>query len=317
MRSIHVGGLPPSTALLDNLQLPVIQDLEAIAWAMDALVHAAADRKGVALISEKGAGKTMALRSVINDFDDAERLKETLDARYARRRTVLVHSPRSKDRSEILGVIWKAALGLEMNRRLRGRRKPDDLLLDELVEHFLHQNIAVLVFDEAESLSAEAFDLIRDMISIGESKSKERFTGKSYSPAGIGVLIAGTPRVRDFLVKTDEAAHRWLRFQEIAPLAIDEAAGIYRRFLRAFDERAAEIGEEAWVDFIRLKVARGRSLPVRSIENHVRTYVRRVVVDHMVNEEPEIESPDDVPFNEEIFFQALEELSVQSRVNAG
>lgn len=307
-RDISIGALDSTTFFAEELKLPVLAEIEAITWISDALDQAATERKGVAVVGQKGAGKTVALKRAIDDFDAAERLAQRTDARHERRRVVLIHSPRSKTRRDILAVIWKAVLGMELRPLVRGRTKPDDIILEELVEHMLQQRVAVLVFDEAEYLSDEGLRVIRDLMSLAEATSKERYAEGDYRPAGVGALLVGTPKLTPRLSASEEAGHRWTRVQEVDGLEAEQAAEVYLRFLPKFSQHVDRIGSAAWVDYVRLEVGRGRPIPVRFIENHVRNYVRR-----MHAADPTFAAINAIPFEHELFDYTLKELLRRKR----
>lgn len=296
-REVRIGGIRESTHLVEELELPILEDIDALAWISDAIDQAAAERKGIAVVGRKGAGKTIAANQAIEAFEDSEREIEQEDDRYERRRAILVQSPRSRKREDVIGAVWKAAAGVGMRQYRRGKKKSYEQLRDELVEKLLNMRIAVVVFDEAENLSGEGLRVIRDLISMAESRSQDRISGKSYRAAGVGVVLIGTHELRPRLVQSEEAGHRWVSIREVEDLSPDEAATVYRHFLPAFDERAEEMGEDGWNEYIRTQIVKGREVPVRQVENHVRSYVRRVVA----MAEDEIASKAEIPWDEELF----------------
>lgn len=302
-KQVTIGGLEKGAFFAAQLELPILSTVEAVDWIVDALDHAATERKGVAVVGAKGAGKTVALQHAIEDFEEAERLAAAEDASYERRRLVKVLSPQSRSRYEILATIWEAALGMEP-RRVRGQRKSEDQLFKELVELLLEQRVTVLVFDEAENLSDEALRVIRDIISATESLSRQRFTGRTYKPAGVGALLLGTPSLKNRLVRSEEAGRRWVRIHELDLLDPAQVATTYLEFFPAWREHVAEIGEDAWVDFIRLNVCRGRAIPVGRVENHARGYARRFAA-----ENSDITDRSEVKFDAELFEYTLKELA--------
>lgn len=308
-RSLSLGGLDEATHLIEGLRLPIIENLEVRRWMDDALLQATAERKGVVVVGKKGTGKTIAVQKAVHAFEDAERTKEEEDAKYRRQRVVVVQSPRAKGRTDVIGVLWKAVTGTDMVRHRRGRRKPDDDLLQELVHQLLGQNITALVLDEAENLSPAALEVLRDVISRAESTSEGRLSrdGTEYAAAGVGVVLVGTPRLTPRLSESEEAGHRWVRFRSVDTLKPEQAADIYRRYLPAFDERAEQVGEDAWQEMIRVQVCVGHRVPIRTIENHVRAYVRRMALD-----DPEISSVEEIPYDEEVFGFTLSELAAEN-----
>lgn len=296
-REVRIGGVRESTHLVEELELPILPDIDALSWIGDAVDQAAAEQKGLAVVGRKGAGKTIAATQAIREFEDAERAIEKEDDKYQRRRAVLVQSPRSKKREDVVAAIWKEAVGMGMRQYARGRKKSYEQLRDELVEKLLDMCIAVVVFDEAEHLSQTGLDVLRDIISTAETRSQDRISGSSYRAAGVGMVLIGTHQLKQRLLRSEEAGHRWVSIREVEDLTPKEAATVYRHFLPAFDERADEMGEADWHDYIRRKIVNGRKVPVRQVENHVRAYVRRVVAET----EDEVESKDDIAWDEDLF----------------
>lgn len=299
--TVRLGGLDPSTFLVEDLRLP-IQETGAIAMMRDGVDQAAAERKAVAVLGAKGTGKSIALERAKREFQSAEEAKREEDGKYQPRRIVVVHSPRSSRDLEVYSAIWKAAVGSSAPVRKRGRTIPAEELRDRLVEHLLAANVAVLAFEEAESLSYQGLTVIRDLVSVSEATSKERFSGDAYAPAGVGVLLVGAMDLEPRLREWEELGHRLLRIVRLTDLDAEEVAWLYRAFLAGIDRHASAIGDEAWVGWIRQEVTHGKPVPIRGIENHVRAYIRR-----MAENDPEIEAVDDVEFNEELFLYTLHE----------
>lgn len=303
-REVSIGGVRESTHLVEELELPILDDIDALAWITDAIDRAHAERKGIAVVGRKGAGKTIAANQGIEQFNESEREIEERDDSYERRRAVLIQSPRSEKREDVLDAIWKAATGMGMRQYSRGKKKSYEELRDELVEKLLNMRIAVLVLDEAENLSATGFEVLRDVNSVAETRSEGRISGTSYRPAGVGIVLIGTHELKPRLTNSREAGHRWVSIRTIQDLAPAEAARVYRHFLPAFEQKATEVGEDAWNEYIRQQIVHGREVPVRQVENHVRSYVRRAVA----AADEEIETKDEIPWDRDLFEWTHEDL---------
>lgn len=215
-----------------------------------------------------------------------------------------MQSPRSKKQEDIVAAVWKEAIGMGMQQYARERKKSYEQPRDELVEKLLDLRIAVVVFDEAEHLSQTGLDVLRDIISTAETRSQDRISGSSYRAAGVGMVLIGTHQLKQRLLRSEEAGHRWVSIREVEDLTPTEAAKVYRHFLSAFDEQADERGEEDWNTYIRRKIVKARKVPVRQVENHVRAYVRRVVADA----DGKIDSKDDIPWDRDMFEWTLARL---------
>lgn len=294
-------------SLAEDLALPIIPETEAILWMSDVLDQALVERKGVAIIGPKGSGKSVALASAIEEFRQKEQERAEAEQR-PERRIFELQSPRAERRRDVIGAIWMEVFGMEPLQRARNRTlKKDDVLLQELVELLLQQNAAVLVFDEAECLSDEGIRVVRDIISRAERWGRERrYQEGRYRAFGIGVVLVGTGELLASLKASEELGHRWVRIVEVGLLEPDQVARAYRNFLPGFEAYAKQLGDAAWQEFVRIRVCMGAAMPIRHVENHVRAYVRRMLVDC-----PNIASVDEISFDEEMFFMTLDEMPRQ------
>ena len=306
-KTLKIGGLLDSTFLVENLRLPV-EDTAAISMVQDAVDQAASERKAVAVVSEKGVGKTISLVQAEAEFREAEMAKSEADAGYKARRFVTLQSPRSTKEEEVYSVIWKAVVGTQAPIRRRNTKVAPDELREKLVEYIHSGNVAVLALDEAENLSDVGLTVLRDIMSSAESTSQRRFSEDGYAAAGVGMVLLGTseldPRLRDW----DEFGHRLVRIVRLEHLENEEVADLYARFLPGIARHVEEVGESFWQDWVRQEVTRGKSFPIRAVENHVRNYVRR-----MVENDPDVEVLDDIPFVEGVFLFTLDELPLVQR----
>jgi hypothetical protein len=272
----------------------------------DVLDQAIAERKGIVVVGAKGSGKTVALASAIEEVRKLEQATADEEQR-PEQRILEVQSPRAETRRAVIGAIWQDVFGMQQLQRARNRTKSDDVLLEELVEQLIQQNVAVLVFDEAECLSDEGVLVVRDIISRAERLGRDRrYVEGTYRPFGVGVVLVGTDELHAALKASGELGQRWVRIVEVGLLEPDQVARVYRDFLPGFRAYAESVGEAAWRDFVRLRVCMGAPMPIRLIENHVRGYVRRIAA-----AEPDIASIDDVPFDEQLFFMTLDEIPRQ------
>lgn len=311
-RTVTIGDLPAAVRRLEKVELPVVDDLLIVDMMHDAFAHAATQRRAVAVLAGKGNGKSMALRKARTAFEEAERAKQERAHEYRPEVAVIVPSPRTDDKLEVLDVIWKAVLGIQMQMYVRNRKRGYDDLKAELAMHLLNQNVAVLAFDEAEKLSRTALDVIRDLMSETENTSQERLTDdeRAFTSAGVGVVLSGTIRLKPRLEKWGEAGQRVLRVEVLGGLPPVEASDVYRQYLPAFEERAQE-DEESWLELVRVHVCNGRKVSLREIENHTRSYIVRLFMD-----DPELESTDEIPWDEDLFIDTLNELDIRSTPRA-
>jgi type II secretory pathway predicted ATPase ExeA len=304
-RQLQIGGIDESTYLVHEIELPVIEDLRVRQWMDDALTQAVAERKGVALIADKGVGKTVAIKKAVSAFEDAERTIEEKDAKHLRRRVKVAQSPRSDSRVEVIAALYMAITGIDIARKRRGRSRSEHDLLLELVSDIRGQNVAAIVLDEAENLSEAGVEVVRDIMSIAESESTERYTktGSGFRSAGVGAVLVGTRDLLPRLAGSEEAGQRWVRIQPVRGLDLDEASEIYCQYLPAFAKRAKK-AKKQWGELLESKVMPDGRIPIRRVENHVRAYIRRMI---LASEEGYTKT-EQIPWDEDVFLYTLSEL---------
>jgi len=303
-QTLTIGGIDDAaTRLLEDLTLPLLDDIEAVSWMADALMHAIKERRGVICVGSKGSGKTVALDLAIARFLASEREIKRASAKYRRRRIVHLRTVRGEKPRDVLTAIFRAATGHAPAMRIRGRMKTIDELTEEVITTLSAQRVALIVVDEAETLSASAVGVLRDILSVSESTTEDRYTAGGKRPAGVGILLVGTWETYARMSKDDEAKERWARVQEIGAPTGYVVADIYRRLFPAFEDHARIIGVEAWDTFIHAHVSQGREVSLRLIENHIRAYARRML--HLT---PEIRRAEQFTFNEEVFLYTLSEV---------
>lgn len=300
-----------ASRLVERLTFPILEDVGAIPRVFDALIHAVKERKGVLCVGPKGTGKTLALRYVIDQFEKAEAENQRRDAKYRRRRIVRATTLRATTHRDALIGLMQVVLGFPPVTKIRGRSKTDDELKAELLDQLSAQRVALLVIDEAETLSDAALAILRDILSVSEATSGERFTAEGYAPAGVGILLLGTWDLYPRVLRLDEAGQRWVRVEKIGLVPPAKVPDVYRRLLPALDRRASEMGPEGWADFITGQVSQGNELSLRVIENHVRAYCRR-----MVSQDMSIRSVDDIGFKEKLFTYTWSEAGWQIKARS-
>lgn len=308
-RSIAIGGIDDTLhQLINALPLAVLRDeVPAIAWIPDCIAQAAAERKGVAIIGESGVGKSIGLRVAIDEFERGEREAKAAHDPYVVRRIVRCSTIRSTTARDMFIEIYRVAFDVSPAIRVHGRTKTDDEIRDELLERLFDEDVAVLVIDEAQTLTERALIALRDLIAVAEDRAPKRLVagagGSHYVPSGIGVLLVGTYELEVRLAQSEEAGRRWVRAQRVGAVTVADAPVVFRKLLPAFDKAATKMGDAAWADCIMRRCTAGRDVPIGTIENIIRTYTRRLLI-----ETPGIRTVATIPWDAEIFEQACGEL---------
>lgn len=297
---IPLGSYRTDNGLADQLALPLFEDLPALVWASDCLYHAITHRTGVALIGDKGLGKSVAIDHAIANFEAAE---DERDRSQVRRTVFRIQSPTSRERLPLFRAIHLAITGESIETREEGRRIPDDELAQRLAATLLEVNCVALVFEEAEYLTDEALDAIRTLMSHAVAMAKDRYVGGTVRTAGVGVLFIGTPKLQHRLQRHEEHGQRWSRYQRVSKMTPEIVATTYRRLLPCFEAQAQAVGGPTWDAFIRQHIAK-RAMPVRHITQHVENYVRRMATAY-----PTLTRLEEIPFSERLFLSCWSELA--------
>jgi len=296
---IKIGAVAGALELTERIRLPILEDLGVVAWVSDVLDFVVAHRKGGLVIGEKGSGKTFAARRALRSFAEAEKMYEAAGDEYRHREVLFVPQIRGPKARDAICALYKAAAGTGPSPRAGSYYKTDDDLLDETIRAYEARNVVAVVVDEGEQLSRPALEVLESLMSRSETMSDDRYEESAYAPAGIGVLLLGTGRLRELAAGSPEWGRRWVRMQEVGLVDAEKVPEVYLRFLPGLQEHVDEIGEDAWRAFIETELTHGEDLPLSFIENHVRTYVRRMRI-----AEPGLEDLEDVPFREEVFEHA-------------
>jgi type II secretory pathway predicted ATPase ExeA len=294
----------PTPLLADALTFPVLAELDTATRLFDSLRAAARRRKGVIVTCPQGGGKTVGLAEAIEMFNEAEQVEAERTER-PRRGIATINTLRESSLTQIVTAIYSEVFGLELAVTSRGKRKSYEDLRAELIQHLMNEHIAVLVIDEAETLPPEALLVLRDIMSVAEATAKDRFrregTRRRYRPTGVGVLLVGTPELRNVIRDHREAGQRWVRMDTIDLIEAAEVPAIYRRMYPACDAYAKSVGDAVWTRFIsRAVTPMKQALPIRFIENHLTDFHTR-----LVNCQPAATRIDALAFDAELFLYSL------------
>ena len=300
-----IGGLDPSHSLAEDLGLPILPDLGAVARMRQAVDAAAVHRKGVVLTGPKGCGKGTAIDWVLTWFRETEKAKHDEDGTYRRRRVLRVGKELRDSTYREIGVALAKTLDPRYSDRVRGVKKDLNQIRLDFVQLCLKRNYAVIIADEGERCSNDAFLFLRDLITDAEEedKARGRMDG-SKTAAGVGVVLVGVESVEDRIMATDEAGERWVTSFRVGGLSPDEVVRVMGEWFPGFEGHIRRTGTDAWKSYLTSGLFRGTQVSFRLLENLARTYVH-----HIARTRPEVDARERIPFHVEAFERALAEIT--------
>ena len=277
-RQITIGGLDPATLAAETLALPVLPGMTALPIIRDALDHAVTQRKGAVVIGAKGMGKTMARGLAVDEHHEAEADREDADGSYEPRRLVSVLAPCAASPRDVYVDLHTAIIDATPATRVHGRQKTLGELRHSLLLSAAEEGVVAIVLDECERLSPEGATVLRDLLSGAEEMGRGGRAGAYVRPAGLGLLMLGTPEFRVKIERSSEAGQRWAHCAAIPPLAREEIPPIYLTYFPKFHEAALDMGTHVWHEVVTDRVLRGRpTVSLRLIDTHAREYYRLLV----------------------------------------
>jgi hypothetical protein len=311
-RTITLGGLSSDDRATEDLALPVVTGTEIAARTLDALQDAIQRRTGIVLIGDKGAGKTEATRQACEAFDAAERVRQTLDASYRRRRLLRLPTLVTSRYREVLTELLKQATGTVTPQRVNGTQLSDDTLLARLSTHLFERNVVALIIDHAEDCSAEALQVLRDVMTNAADRDERRAHAEGVIAAGVGMLLVGTSELQAQIVASGEYGHRWARSVEVEGVQPEEVSAIYTTWFPQFAAVIARHGTPWWEATIDAVVSQGQVVAMRSLSYHARRYFAYIVesTDGPMTRER-------APLDRDLFMHAAQEIVWQRTTTTG
>jgi hypothetical protein len=218
---------------------------------------------------------------------------------------VIIPKLEAKTRRKVFTAIYRAAFDVAPVLRVRGSIKEDDDLRSDLIARLDEERIAALVFEDAQSFEPDVLEAIRDVMAISQDFAKERLTntpnGTKVRALGIGVLLVGTEELQVNLAEMRD--RHWIITRHAGGVAKDDVPKVFAAMLPAFASAAKTMGLKAWKSFLKAHVARGRSVPISQVEDIIRVYVRRTLV-----EQPDLQYLSQIPWDEELFREVVADL---------
>jgi hypothetical protein len=292
--TMYFGGLSDHQHVAEELELPIIPELGAIATSRKAIDLCAAGRVGVGISGPKGSGKSAGLDLGCDWFARLERAKQARDNAYTVRRILRLRAVGSKTDREVILILAKH-LTRTYSDRAGGRKKGVPEIRADVLEMCQKRQYALIVADEAETYGEPALECLRDLLADSQDGGTGRVRESGTVAKGIGLLLVGDEKLRHRLGGTAEASHRWRQIIEVKPLEPGQVAGVYTTWFPGFTPHVASIGDDVWQNYA-ASVACRREVSFRFLENHARTYAH-----YMVRKEAGITCREEIPFNRHIF----------------
>ena len=312
MYQLPIGFIPPAAqALLRDLPMPLLREGvgSALAWSADVLHDVRTHRHIAAIVGEKGVGKTDAVEIAVREFHTGERRQKLENDLYEEQRVVVVRTVRANDARGFFHACYKAAFGVAMVDRARGRKRTTDELRDELIERARKQRIVAFVVDEAETLTPPVLEAIRDLVSAAAASDASRLLiDASDSRArvrGIGVMLVGTPMLEETLRRHEEAGVRIGRIQRVTGIEPEEVPLVLAQLLPAFEE-AATREPDRWIAIVARCVPMVGTVPIGRLVRLARAYVVRMVAFASLEQTP-LPSIEEIGFDELVFAHVADE----------
>jgi hypothetical protein len=296
----------------DCFTLPVIAEYDTVTLIGRALRQTVRRRRGFAVVGEKGAGKTIALQTALDQFDERERRREALAGEYRRWRVLPLYTVRATSAWDFLKEVLEEVLATTPETHVKNRRRSEDELRADLRIHCAELRIAALAIDEAETLARPVLQALRDIISVAESRSLERFVTtpggeRHVQSAGLGILLVGTHELEKPLTRSKERGHRWAKIVKVPRVAPEQVAPILACWFPGFAQQIGTMGRTAWETFLKTDVCDGDNVSFRFLEHVAAEYFEAVT-----DNDPSIATRETTPFIRDIFVYAVSQARAAS-----
>lgn len=253
--------------------LPYLEQYGVEARLHDALDKAANLRNIVLVLGGKGMGKSVRAVHAREWFDEREARRAERDNSYLPLRVHLSTNARRDTYEETLVGLLLSIDQREPTKE-RGRRKSAQALRERICELLTKKRIAVILVDEAETLTKHTFDALRDVIALSGDLAVRK-GGVGAGLAGTGLVVVGTPESESVLQQHEEYGHRLTEAVRIPEVAIADAIDIVATWM----PQAAELSEVETAGFhhvVRVNICRDRSTNMRHLWAVISEYARRL-----------------------------------------
>lgn len=297
------GGLAENQHLAEELEFPIVDSLDGIPKGRQAIDTAATQRRGILLIGPQGSGKSEGMRQGLDWFTDFEKQKYEKDNSYRRRKILRIRGPRDASYRDT-GVFMAKKLSRRYSDRVRGKKKENNEIREDLMQLCLKTHHVVLILDEAEKCSNDSLAFFRDLVADAQEED-DGATGANggRKQVGIGLVLTGTPDLEQRIIRNREAGQRWAGSIHTELPDIDDLIVLYHAWFPAFAPHVEEVGKAAWKNYLSSLIMRGEDgVSLHLIRNQAVQYV--LTTARLFGTVKDVKS---IPFKRELFEAALEE----------
>ena len=238
----------------------------------DALDKAFNSRDIIVVIGAKGLGKSRGLDRAREWFHEREERRAKLDNSYQPLRLEVITSARADSYEQVLTNVLHALDRREPTKE-GGRRKTSAAIRDRIAELMARKRIAVLVVDEAETLTEQSLHAFRDIAAASADRAQRAVS--TSSPGAIGLLVVGTPQCHERMERSGEYGHRIAEVVRLPNVSITHAGEVLQAWLPRL-ANLAHADQSRFRNVVRVNVCRDRPTDMRHLEHIVMEYARRL-----------------------------------------
>jgi len=312
---LSLGGIDAEVQrLLRQLPLPLLTDGDHYTSLLDGLEFAADMRQGVVALGPGDSGKSVALAWAVDEFARSELKLRRHDAAYRPRRAVMLNVGKLTTGIDLFSTIYRVAFDTDPGLRVRGAAKKASELLRDLMLRLREEDVAVVVLDDADALSAELLALIAGLMAVATDEHPERLVksdagATAVIPQGVGIVLCGTARLEASLFAGSEIGNAWKTLVRVGLVAADTVPHAMRQLLPTWSAAATAMGDDAWAMFVREHVSYSRHMPIGALDTLARLYVRRAFFTAMEVGRV-VQRCDDIPWDAPLLAQVRKEVLV-------
>lgn len=214
---------------LDFLTLEVHEEVEhEIRICMNGIEHAI-------IVGERGLGKSKAVQVLCDKIEQAEmELAMTPGSTHRPRRILRYNSSRAQGTKTALLDLWTQAAEGAPSAGMQKRSSPS-LIIQEIVHALEMRNVALIVIDEAQMISPDNLDLLRQVPDAAKARG--------YA---LGMILIGSDELRASMVAIKQLGQRFATELRFLPLSSEDWAKYWSTFHPHLGELKTHLPAPEW-----------------------------------------------------------------------